>query len=75
METRPEINNAFYDELGARWYEDDRHPVAILRAESKHKLRYVEEILKKEKVSPKSSHLRHWLWRWVYFDSSGRARV
>ena len=30
---RETINNAFYDELGERWYLADDDPVALLRAE------------------------------------------
>lgn len=44
--TTPPINNAFYDELGDRWYDDDTHAVALLRAESRLKLSYVKEALK-----------------------------
>src|SRR4051812_9854272 len=41
----PPINNSFYDELGERWYQDESHPIALLRAESKLKLRYIRETL------------------------------
>jgi 2-polyprenyl-6-hydroxyphenyl methylase/3-demethylubiquinone-9 3-methyltransferase len=41
----PAVNNQFYDELGERWYNDDEHIIALLRAESRLKLDYVREIL------------------------------
>ena len=28
------INNAFYDDLGERWYAADDDPIALLRAEA-----------------------------------------
>lgn len=40
-----EVNNAFYDDLGERWYVDDTHAIAILRAESRLKTKYVLEVL------------------------------
>ena len=30
----PEINNAFYDDLGHRWFEDDGHAIALLTCAS-----------------------------------------
>ena len=42
--TAARINNAFYDELGERWYEDDGHPVALLRAETRERLAYAETV-------------------------------
>ena len=39
------INNRFYEELGDRWYDDDRHPIALLRAETKTRLAYIEQVL------------------------------
>jgi 2-polyprenyl-6-hydroxyphenyl methylase/3-demethylubiquinone-9 3-methyltransferase len=30
----PQINNAFYEELGEKWYEECAHPIALLRAEN-----------------------------------------
>ncbi len=41
------VNNAFYDTLGDRWYQDDRHAIALLRAESKLKTAYVLAALSK----------------------------
>lgn len=29
------INNAFYEDLGDAWYEDEVHPIALLRAENR----------------------------------------
>lgn len=46
------VNNAFYDELGDRWYEDDTHAVAILRAESRLKVQYVLGVLAENGVKP-----------------------
>jgi 2-polyprenyl-6-hydroxyphenyl methylase / 3-demethylubiquinone-9 3-methyltransferase len=40
------INNRFYEELGDRWYDDDRHPIALLRAETKIRLAYIERVLR-----------------------------
>jgi len=31
------VNNAIYSELGSRWYEAEDDPVALLRAESRHR--------------------------------------
>lgn len=39
-----EINNAFYDELGDKWYQGDQHPVSLLRAEAGIKIDYVKRI-------------------------------
>lgn len=44
---RPAINNEFYEELGERWYRDDEHIIALLRAEAKLKLAYLERIFGK----------------------------
>ncbi|RZA24258.1 MAG: 3-demethylubiquinone-9 3-O-methyltransferase [Proteobacteria bacterium] len=44
------INNQFYDELHERWYEDDTHIIALLRAESRLKIEYVREIFTREGV-------------------------
>lgn len=46
------INNRFYDELGERWYNDDKHIVALLRAESRIKLDYVKRILHEKGIDP-----------------------
>jgi 2-polyprenyl-6-hydroxyphenyl methylase/3-demethylubiquinone-9 3-methyltransferase len=35
-----QVNNAFYDDLGARWFEGDDHAIALLRAEGRLKLDY-----------------------------------
>ena len=29
-----QVNNAFYEDLGEGWYEDDLHPIALLRLEN-----------------------------------------
>ena len=31
---REVVNNAFYDDLGRKWYEAYDHPIALLRAEN-----------------------------------------
>lgn len=46
MRDSAQINNRFYEELGERWYQDDHHAVALLRAESRVRLTYVEEVLR-----------------------------
>ncbi len=38
---RRQVNNDFYDELGDRWHDDDRHAIALLRAESAVRAEYV----------------------------------
>lgn len=48
----PRINNAFYEDLNDGWYDDDEHPVALLRAEGKTKLAYIESVLKACKILP-----------------------
>jgi 2-polyprenyl-6-hydroxyphenyl methylase/3-demethylubiquinone-9 3-methyltransferase len=37
------VNNAIYGELGARWYEAKDDPVALLRAEARHRNPWVAE--------------------------------
>lgn len=46
MRDSAQINNRFYEDLGERWYEDDVHPIALLRAETKTRLAYIEQILR-----------------------------
>ncbi len=41
------INNAFYSDLGDRWFEGDDHAIALLRAESHIKVEYVRTIFGK----------------------------
>ena len=41
----PTVNNAFYSDLGDRWYEGGDHPIALLRAETPLKLSFVRERL------------------------------
>ena len=48
----PEINNAFYDDLGHRWFEDDGHAIALLRAEGRLKLAYTHEVLARHGIGP-----------------------
>lgn len=44
------INNSFYDDLDERWYNDDGHIIALLRAETRLKAVYVKEIFAREGV-------------------------
>lgn len=41
-----QINNRFYEDLGERWYDDDRHAIALLRAETKTRVAYIEQVLR-----------------------------
>ncbi len=52
MQQKSSVNNDFYDDLAERWYDDDQHAVAILRAESKLKVAYVREVLAKAGMNP-----------------------
>ena len=47
----PQINNAFYDDLGDRWYTDDGHAIALLRAEGRAKVAYVREVFARAGVA------------------------
>src|SRR5215470_10702573 len=40
-----EINNACYDALGERWYQAQDDPVALLRAEARHRNPWILEAL------------------------------
>ncbi|OZC03641.1 bifunctional 2-polyprenyl-6-hydroxyphenol methylase/3-demethylubiquinol 3-O-methyltransferase UbiG [Rubricoccus marinus] len=46
----PEINNAFYDDLGEAWFEGDDHPIALLRVESRVKIEYVLDVLRQRQI-------------------------
>ncbi|MEL6616072.1 MAG: bifunctional 2-polyprenyl-6-hydroxyphenol methylase/3-demethylubiquinol 3-O-methyltransferase UbiG [Bacteroidota bacterium] len=46
----PEINNAFYDDLGETWFEGDDHPIALLRVESRVKIDYVLDVLRQRQI-------------------------
>ncbi len=48
----PTVNNAFYDDLGERWFEDDGHAIAILRAEGLYKTDYVRRKLAEAGIRP-----------------------
>ncbi|MBS0604200.1 MAG: 3-demethylubiquinone-9 3-O-methyltransferase [Verrucomicrobia bacterium] len=37
------VNNAFYEGLGDSWYEDDVHPIALLRAENATRNPWIQE--------------------------------
>ncbi|MBC7661733.1 MAG: 3-demethylubiquinone-9 3-O-methyltransferase [Chitinophagaceae bacterium] len=45
------INNAFYDDLDERWYNDDGHIIGLLKAESRLKTIYVRDVFAREGVS------------------------
>ncbi|HEX8387244.1 MAG TPA: bifunctional 2-polyprenyl-6-hydroxyphenol methylase/3-demethylubiquinol 3-O-methyltransferase UbiG [Rubricoccaceae bacterium] len=46
------VNNAFYDGLGERWFEDDGHAIALLRAEGVLKTAYVRDVFERTAVGP-----------------------
>ena len=46
----PAVNNAFYEDLGDRWFDDDTHAVALLRAEGVLKTAYVREVFDRHGV-------------------------
>jgi 2-polyprenyl-6-hydroxyphenyl methylase/3-demethylubiquinone-9 3-methyltransferase len=37
------VNNVFYEELGEAWYEDDLHPIALLRLENAARNPWIQE--------------------------------
>jgi 2-polyprenyl-6-hydroxyphenyl methylase/3-demethylubiquinone-9 3-methyltransferase len=39
------VNNAWYGPLGARWYEADDTPIALLRAEARHRNPWIAETI------------------------------
>ncbi|MGC1879021.1 MAG: bifunctional 2-polyprenyl-6-hydroxyphenol methylase/3-demethylubiquinol 3-O-methyltransferase UbiG [Rhabdochlamydiaceae bacterium] len=43
------VNNAFYEELGEAWYEDQKHPIALLRAENKARNPWVLEQIRQRR--------------------------
>lgn len=48
----PEVNNAFYDDLGETWFEGDDHAIALLRAEGRLKLAYAQEVFAQHGLAP-----------------------
>ena len=40
----PAVNNDFYEDLGDRWFDDDAHAIALLRAEGVLKTAYTREV-------------------------------
>lgn len=48
----PAVNNAFYDDLGERWFEGDDHAIALLRAESHLKRTYTVDALERHDLGP-----------------------
>lgn len=47
-----QVNNAFYDDLGARWFEGDDHAIALLRAESRIKRDYTLGVFERYGLGP-----------------------
>lgn len=47
----PAVNNAFYEDLGDRWFEDDGHAIALLRAEGYLKTAYVREVFDRYRLA------------------------
>ena len=50
----PAVNNAFYEDLGDRWFEDDGHAIALLRAEGVLKTAYVREVLDRNRIAARA---------------------
>ena len=48
----PAVNNAFYDDLGAAWFEGEDHAIALLRAEGDLKRRYLADAFARHGVAP-----------------------
>ena len=48
----PAVNNAFYDDLGDRWFEGGDHAVALLRAEGHLKREYLADVFARHDVAP-----------------------
>ena len=48
----PTVNNDFYSDLGERWFEDDGHAIALLRAEGHFKTGYVRRAFARAGVAP-----------------------
>lgn len=46
------INQDFYDRLGSRWFEDESHPIALLRAETRFRNPWIIDRLKSEFAGP-----------------------
>ena len=45
------VNNEFYGTLGERWHSGDDHAIALLRAETRERLAYVREVLRRADVT------------------------
>ena len=49
----PSVNNAFYDGLGDRWFDDGGdHAIALLRAEGRLKRAYLDAVLRRHGIGP-----------------------
>ncbi len=46
------VNNAFYDDLGDRWFEGDDHAIALLRVEGILKRAYLAEVFERHGIRP-----------------------
>jgi 2-polyprenyl-6-hydroxyphenyl methylase / 3-demethylubiquinone-9 3-methyltransferase len=53
----PVIDNAWYGPLGARWYDADDTPIALLRAEARHRNPWIAETIAHELAGGPSSIL------------------
>lgn len=53
---RPRVNNTFYSDLGDRWFEDDGHAIALLRAEATIKTEYVRALMRRQGM-PRSARV------------------
>ncbi len=50
LKDRQVINNSFYDSLHDKWYTAQDHAIAVLRAETREKLKWALPLLQKENV-------------------------
>jgi 2-polyprenyl-6-hydroxyphenyl methylase/3-demethylubiquinone-9 3-methyltransferase len=48
--SRPNVNNAFYEDLGSQWFDSNDHAIALLRAETGARLEYIREVFSKENL-------------------------
>src|SRR5688572_3551989 len=48
----PDVNNAFYTELGDRWFEGDEHAVAVLCADGRVKIGFILVALRRVGIAP-----------------------
>lgn len=43
--TQPQINNAWYGDLKSQWYDANNTPIALLRAEARHRNPWISDVL------------------------------